>query len=391
MAKKGKAPDQSADPLTPCSVELPVPDDCCVTPCGPPWIPEKPCIAWYETKVLQVPLEAKQTKSGGIAEFAPLRSYIEFRITFLHRLCLLGKQHGPLLFTVTLLPGEKVTLYHSERYRQVTSIQERFSVQTTFMQYVSLVHQARVTGTLDTLSDKLTSVSGSASASAGIDIGIASIGGGASVAASTTDHNVVQTSTVADVFGQSVLQSSQLTQAERSVVVSNYEDRETADITSRVIQNNNACRAVTYFVRTILELYGFSTAVSAISYRIVAPGVPADWHLLDDVAWLPPAVQAAIKAAMKLLPKIGDIVEAPLPIPIPTDGTVYDAELAHCCSCEPEREAAMMLDLEKQKADAMKACLEAQLIELEVKRRSLLLDQGQLAPFDPPLVQAPPP
>ena len=43
--------------------------------------------------------------------FVAARAYIEFRITYAHKLCLLGKQHGPLLYTVTLLPGEKVTLY----------------------------------------------------------------------------------------------------------------------------------------------------------------------------------------------------------------------------------------------------------------------------------------
>jgi len=43
---------------------------------------------------------------------------------------------------------------------------------------------------------------------------------------------------------------------------------------------------------------------------------------------------------LQLLPKNGMVVERPKPISVPIDGTVYDPELAHCCSCEPERAAA---------------------------------------------------
>ena len=63
--------------------------------------------------------------------------------------------------------------------------------------------------------------------------------------------------------------------------------------------------------------------------------------------------------------------------------SVYDPELAHCCSCEPQREAAIQIRLEKQKAEALKACLELQQLELELKRRQMLLDNGELGPFTP--------
>jgi len=396
MAAKAKTLDQPiAKSLGPCSVDLPVPDDCCVSPCEPPWIPEKQCIVWYESKFFQVPIAVDQRKFEGVAAtFAAARSHIEFRINYEHRLCLLGKQHGPLIFTVTLLPGEKVTLYHSERYRQITSVQDRYSVQTTFMQFLSTIHQARVTDTLNVLVDTLASVKTGASASAGGGLLGSLLGtpkGSASVDASFTDHNVLQIGHVADQFNQSVTQASQLTQAERSVVVSTYEDKETADITSRIIQNDNACRAVTYFVRKIVELYAVSTIVSDISYRIIAPNVPSDWHPIGDLGWLPAAIQTQIKTLLKLLPKVGDVIEAPMPISLPTDGTVYDPELAHCCSCEPQREAAMQIQLEKQKAEAWKACLDAQMLELELKRRSMLLDKGQLAPFEVPQTPAPAP
>ena len=68
---------------------------------------------------------------------------------------------------------------------------------------------------------------------------------------------------------------------------------------------------------------------------------------------------------------------------MPTDGTVYNPELANCCSCEPERVAAIEIQLEKQKAEAWKLCLDAEMVQLEVERRRLLLKKGELAPFAP--------
>ncbi len=374
----------SPDPLHPCAVRLPTPDECCVSPCEPPWRTDHQCLLWYETKYFRVPLGKDR---GSLSSFVNLaREYIEFRITYEHRLCLLGKQHGPLLYTVTLLPGEKVTLYHSDRYRRISSHQESYSVQSTFMQFLSVVHQARATNSMHLLNDSLASSKTSGSVSAGGGLGglLGLPSGSASTQLSVSDHNLLEINSVSEQFNQSVAQASQLTHAERSVVVSTYEDKESLDVTARHIQNDNECRAVTYFVRKIVELYAISTVVSDVSFRIVGPNLPPDWHSLDDTAWLPKAVQDEIKAVLVLLPKIGEISEKPRPISLPTDGTVYDPELAHCCSCEPERKAAITLQLDHQKAEAMKACLEAQLLEVELQRRKLLLEKGDLSPFDPP-------
>src|SRR5678815_2075075 len=147
MSSPPNAPDQDY----PCHVELPVPDDCCVSPCDPPWRKDEQCIYWYETRYFKVPIHSDN--QPGAADLAAFRIYIEFRVIYEHKLCLLGKQHGPLLYTQTLLPGEKVTLYHSERYRRITSETDRFSVQTTFMQYLSAVHEARSTNSLEVLAD----------------------------------------------------------------------------------------------------------------------------------------------------------------------------------------------------------------------------------------------
>ncbi len=370
MAPNG---DEPADPTQPkgCSD-----DPCCVSPCDPPWLTDEQCLIQYDTRLFRRPLGRDQADAGN--RFEAGAPFIEFRITYEHRLCRIGKQHGPLLYTVTLLPGEKVNLYHSDRYRRITSEQDRFSVATTFMQFTSVVHQARVTNTLNVLNDVLASTKTSASGSVGGGL-VGALGGpsgSASTSVSVTDHNQVNVGFVSDQYNQSVSQASMLTHAERSVVVSTFEDRETADITVRSIQNDNVCRAVTYFVRQVVELLTVSTIVYDITYRIVAPGVPADFHTLDDVDWLPPEVQKQIKTILPLLPKRGDAAERPKPVSIPTDGTVYDPELAHCCSCEPERAEALEIQAQKSR-------LENALVELEIERRRKLLDKGELSPFEP--------
>jgi thermitase len=360
-------------------VKLPTRDPCCESPCDPPWRTDDQCLIWYEQKYFIVPLRGDRKN-----EVAAGRAYIEFRITYEHRLCLLGKQHGPLLYTVTLLPREKVTLYHSERFRRITSAQDRFSVQTTFTQFASIIHQARVTASLDSLQERLASVKSGSSASIGGGLaGLIGLPSGSTASqTAVTDHNLLKTSVVSDQFNQSIVQASQMTHAERSVVVSTYAETDAQDITARTLENDNACRAVTYFVRKIVELYAVSTVVAEISYRIVAPNFPSDWHSANDIGWLPGAIQAEIKAILQLLPRVGDVTEQEKPISLPTDGTVYDPELAHCSSCEPEREAATEIQLRKQQA-------EVELLELELERRRLLVEQGELAPFEIAQAQAP--
>src|SRR5258706_4392973 len=126
-----------------------------------------------------------------------------------------------------------------------------------------------------------------------------------------------------------------------------------------------------------------STRITDISYRIIAQGVPPEWHAIDDLGWLPPAIRNQIEKILQVLPKEGQVVVRPSPCAIPTDGVVYDPELAHCCSCEPEREAAIMIRLEKEKAEALKTCLEVQKLEVELQRRKMLLQKGELSPFEP--------
>jgi len=393
----GQEPWQSwariLDPIVECAT-VPECEECCVSPCDPPWLVKEDCLMWYEDRFIRFPL-GRSDKKEEFTHASALREYIEFRITYQHKLCLIGKQQGPLLYTVTLLPGEKVKLFHSDRYRKITSEQQRFSVQTTFTQFLSTVHEARVTNTLDALSETLSnSKSGSSSSSGGGFFGgLFGFGGSSSDSSqsSVTDHNLVQVGQVSSSFFKSVSQASLLTRAERSLVISTYEDKESLDVTAREIRNDNNCRAVTYFVRQVMDAYIMSTVVYDISYRIIAPGVPPLWHSINDLGWLPGSIAAEIKKMLTLLPKVDDITDKPRPFTLPTDGAVYDAELAHCCSCEPEREALLLIAIEKAKIESRKLGIEAELLELEVERRKALIAKGDLNPFEPSQATTTPP
>jgi hypothetical protein len=67
---------------------------------------------------------------------------------------------------------------------------------------------------------------------------------------------------------------------------------------------------------------------------------------------------------------------------VPTDGVVYDPELAHCCAQDPELEEAARIKLEREQAEVQKAGLQVQLMTLEIQRRQALLSAGTLTPFE---------
>jgi len=63
--------------LNHCSVELPVPDKCCVGPCDPPWRSDRECMYWYETKFFRIPLRLQdQPNVPRLEAFAAVLPYI---------------------------------------------------------------------------------------------------------------------------------------------------------------------------------------------------------------------------------------------------------------------------------------------------------------------------
>jgi thermitase len=83
------------------------------------------------------------------------------------------------------------------------------------------------------------------------------------------------------------------------------------------------------------------------------------------------------------LPKPGEeIVAEDRQITLPTDGTLYEAELAHCSSCEPTREVEHEIELEQMRLQARRMCLEVELLALELGRRQALSASGDAVALD---------
>src|SRR5271154_6445684 len=115
--------------------------------------------------------------TGGPATGDFGRGFVTIKVTYAHTLCLIGKQHGGLPYTLTLLPGEKMTLYQSDRYRRTTSEDSRYSVQTTFAQFVSALYQQQKTNDSSQLTQVLNNQSQSSSSSSGGGFNLFGLGG----------------------------------------------------------------------------------------------------------------------------------------------------------------------------------------------------------------------
>ena len=235
-------------------VTLPTQDACCQSPCDPPWQTGPSCLTFTETKTSVIALEGK----AGNADLG--RGSVTVTVTYAHRICLVGKQHGGLAYTLTLLPGEKMTLYQSDRYRRTTSETERYSVQTTFSQFVSAALPAAERPTTPARwSQVLNSQTQSASASGGggINLGFFSLGGGGGASTSSSSSSATDLSAEASAsqFVSLAQQAAQYTDLQRSITISSYEDSETVSTTQRTLVNNNRCYAVNYFVRKVLDVY----------------------------------------------------------------------------------------------------------------------------------------
>jgi thermitase len=360
----------------------------CHAPAPLPWLDPHRCMFFYEARVFDVARVQEQRR-------------LQIRVTYQHCLRLLGRQQGGLLYTTTLLPGEAVALYEFDRYRRVRSQTERVSVHSSFRQTLSALSQTRrfasSSAYLDTLSDVRTRSDLSVSAGGGLAgfFGAPSVQGETSVETETSVASGSSVQAVSEQFTQNAVTAAQSTDAERSVVISRFEETEHRETTTRTLRNDNECYAVTYYVRRVNEVYEASTRVESIEWRLDE----APWRSLDDRDGLPDEVGKALERVVRDLPRRGEDGRDPREILLPTDGTLYEAELAHCSSCEPMREEAMSIRLEQERIRARRSCLEAELLALELERRraaageheAVTLEVGQwplqrLGPAEPPAV-----
>jgi hypothetical protein len=171
-------------------------------------------------------------------------------------------------------------------------------------------------------------------------------------------------------------------------VVSTFEEQEHQGTTARTLRNTNPCFAVTYYVRRVNEAYEASSRIESVEWR--QEGGP--WRSLRDTTGASTPVRKLLAEIRPLLPREGDVVRDPRPITLPTDGTLYEPELAHCSSCEPTREAEEKIRLEQLRVATRRACLEVELLALEVERRRALIGSAHAAELVlPPWPVAPAP
>jgi thermitase len=136
-------------------------------------------------------------------------------------------------------------------------------------------------------------------------------------------------------------------------------------------------------VRRVLDVYVLTTKVTAITFRVTAANFVSPVLAPAEIAQVPAQFRKEVEAILKGLPAVGDAAPQVTTL-IPTDGLVYDPELAHCCVRDPEMEQLAMIKLEREQAEAQKIGIELQLMALEVKRRQALLAAGTLTPFAVP-------
>ncbi|MGC2122374.1 MAG: hypothetical protein WA652_05925 [Xanthobacteraceae bacterium] len=278
-----------------------------------------------------------------------------------------------------------MTLYHSDRYRRTTTETERYSVQTTFAQFVSALYQQQNSNDSSFLAQVLNNQSqSSSSGGGGFNPFTLSVGGGSNSGSSSSGSAIdFSTQTSANQFLSLAQQAAQFTDLQRSITVSSYEDTQTVSTTQRTFVNNNLCYAVTYFVRKVLDVYVMTTKVTAVTFQVRVGNYVSAVLTPAQIKQVEAQYVSAVETILKGLPAVGETVEQPTLLTVPTDGVVYDPELAHCCARDPQLEQGDLIKLEREQAEAQKIGLQVQLMALEVQRRQALLAAGTFTPFEP--------
>jgi thermitase len=330
----------------------------CDGPPPTPWLSWKHCFKIYEFREYDIRLD--QTAAAA-------RGGIKLRVRFEHSLCPMGRKQGPIVHSLTLLPKEEVKIYEFDRYSHATSTSARFSQRSSFFSYVS-----RVTDTLASVKTNFgtafsTTASVAGTSGGGIDLGIVSFGGESSSSSSVSISNHLNVDSVFESFRHVAEISSQAVETERSIVVNTFDESVNINSTFRTLRNGNHCRAVTYFIRRVFEVYCLSTRLVGIEVQI-----GGNWI---DIKAVPDALKNAILKQLGPI-VVGQVSQRSTEIAIPTDGLLFEAELAHCSSCEPELERRIDLELKKLE-------LEVELLERENERRKGRIANGDFSEFDP--------
>jgi hypothetical protein len=251
-------------------------------------------------------------QAGDVRRIVPVEVTLHFRMTR----CPGPLTLGDLMYTTTLLPGEKVRLFTSDRrtrftldtetnvaYRHEATSEESFFAagMANAMSDLSIVeNEAR------TSSFSESSVSGGGGV--GIDLGIVEIGG----SVSGTSHDASSTSTLARQLSRHAESSSRhvevAARAASSTSVGEVQTRSHTETesedhfesSSRTFANPNRCRALSFFFYRIDKCQTVRFELVGIDRRVDDPAAPTGVRLnpplrTGGVAVAPQAILAASK------------------------------------------------------------------------------------------------
>ena len=359
-ANDGNYSNDRADNVTPyCEAPAPMPPSDCAN-----------CLTWFHTNIIN-----KQVFLG-TNEIARVPVYIQFEIIYEFTFCLKGRQPGKLLYTTSLIPQEELKIYISDRFRKTTSAEACFSVHSTFRNSVSALSESLNSGSISSYSDNLKK---SASASGSSESFLGFVSGSQANSDSSSSENIQSLQSASQNFQQILIASSQSVEAQRSLVVSSYEDHENLLVTTRTLKNYNNCHAITYYVRQVNEAYVFSARISSIRWRILKTlnDTNTPWQTISDINTITnPQLRQIIQDTINQIEQSNKEIVSERCFTLPTDGTMLEAELAYCSSCDDERRMELELHLEKQKAEIKKLLFEAELLRLEIKEKKKALESG---------------
>ena len=256
-------------------------------PCCPPLAPDEVCDELdffyrltYSTAV------GKQTPAGIPAQNIP----VEVKLHFQLKRCRGPLALGDLLYTTTLLPGEKVRLFTSDRrskftfdgeskfgYRNSQSSEESF-----FMQQMSdSLFDVNSRDTAHSSNQSQSHVDGKADAG----VNIFGLGGSASMSGNYDSGSVsdflgehsqhAQSSAKASEMGVRKAASVSIGESE-SRTHTETESQDHYESASREFQNNNDCHAVTFFFYQINKTQTISYTLESIDLRAMMDTNPAN-------------------------------------------------------------------------------------------------------------------
>ena len=246
-------------------------------------------------------------------QVVPVEVTLRFRLTR----CAGPLSLGDLIYSNTLLPGEKVRLFTSDRHSRFTFDsetklsyrQETTSEESYYM--AGMAYQMSNLSLLDTssASSSFSQSSFSAGAGAGIDLGF--ISGGGSVSASS--YNARSTSVLARSLSQHADSSSKHVElgakaasstSVGEVATRSHQQGESEDqyeSGSREFSNPNHCRAVTFFFYRINKCQTIRFELIGIERRVDDPAAPTG-SLLNPPK---PSTGVAVRSSLVLATAAG--------------------------------------------------------------------------------------